>query len=108
MGLSLAEQELVINITADSKAAMVYTSYPKWIRKFDKLCMINPDEFTCTGVNKCNGVIVSKEYIMPARLVSIRTGVSSKSERSNALHVALEDIDGNQAVNCSGETERGD
>ena len=102
MGLSFAEQEFVINICADSKAAEVYTSYPKWIRKFDKLCEKNPDCFTCTKVNTSEGKVVSKEYVMPAKLVSIRTGVSSKISCSTATQNAVEDINDNQADILSG------
>lgn len=99
MGLSFAEQELVINITADSKAAEVYTSYPKYIRKFDKLCEMNPGEYTCTRVNKCEGKVVSKEYVMPAKYVSIRTGVSSKISRRTLAQDAIGDINEASADN---------
>lgn len=108
MGLSFAEQEVVINLCADSKAAEVYTSYPKWIRKFDKLCEMNPEMFTCTRVNKCDGQIVSKEYVMPAKLVSIRTGISSKISAPTATQDAIEDINDTQTVNCSADAEGGD
>jgi len=73
MGLSRAEQEVVINFNLDEDTASIYTAYPKWINKFDRLCKANPAEFTCTAVHEIDGKVISKEYTFPKRLVSIRT-----------------------------------
>lgn len=83
MRLSRIEQEVVINFNLDEDTASIYTAWPKWINKLDRLCKANPAEFTCTAVNMCEGKVVSKEYTLPKRLVSIRTKtMSGKSGRN--------------------------
>ena len=44
MKLLKCEQEVHISFCADDTAATLYTSYPAWIRKMDKLVEKNPGE----------------------------------------------------------------
>lgn len=109
MGLSRAEQEVVINFNLDEDTASIYTAYAKWINKLDRLCKANPEEFTCTAVNKCDGKVVSKEYTFPKRLLTIRmrTRHADFSQKSEGLPGDFE-VDDIQTVNCSGEVKGGD
>lgn len=44
MKLLKCEQEVHISFCADDTAATLYTSYPAWIRKMDKLVEKNPQK----------------------------------------------------------------
>lgn len=68
MKLMKCEQEVHINFCADEKTATLYTSYPTWIRKMDKLVEKNPQSFQCVAENS-----VSKTYTMPRNFISIRS-----------------------------------
>lgn len=108
MGLSRAEQEVVINFNLDEDTASIYTAYPKWINKLDRLCKANPEEFTCTAVHKCEGKVVSKEYTFPKRLITIRTRTNHANfgQKSEGLPGDF-DINDTQTVNCSADAEGG-
>ena len=47
MKLLKCEQEVHISFCADETTATLYTSYPAWIRKMDKLVEKNPQDFQC-------------------------------------------------------------
>lgn len=68
MKLMKCEQEVHISFCADEETATLYTSYPAWIRKMDKLVGKNPQDFQCIAENE-----VSKTYTMPRNFVSIRS-----------------------------------
>lgn len=68
MKLMKCEQEVHISFCADEETAILYTSYPAWIRKMDKLVAKNPQDFQCIAENE-----VSKTYSMPRNFISIRT-----------------------------------
>lgn len=90
--LTLDEQEVSILIEATSDHAKVYTSYPAYLRKFDKMCEENPDEWKCTGTSKVDGEAVGKSYECPKKLITFkRTGkISEKRREANirALQIA--------------------
>lgn len=62
------EREVHINFCVDEESATLYTSYPAWIRKMDKLVAKNPQEFKCIAENE-----ISKTYTMPKNFISIRS-----------------------------------
>lgn len=68
MKLLKCEQEVHISFCADEENATIYTSYPAWIRKMDKLVEKNPQSFRCIAENE-----VSKTYSMPRNFISIRS-----------------------------------
>ncbi len=68
MKLLKCEQEVHISFCADEETATLYTSYPAWIRKMDKLVEKNPQSFQCIAETE-----VSKTYAMPRNFISIRS-----------------------------------
>ncbi len=68
MKLMKYEQEVHISFCADEKIAILYTSYPAWIRKMDKLVGKNPQSFQCIAQTA-----VGKTYSMPRNFISIRS-----------------------------------
>ncbi len=68
MKLLKCEQEVHISFCADETTATLYTSYPAWIRKMDKLVEKNPQNFQCIAQTAAG-----KTYTMPRNFVSIRT-----------------------------------
>lgn len=68
MKLLKCEQEVHISFCADDTTATLYTSYPAWIRKMDKLVEKNPQSFQCIAQTAAG-----KTYAMPRNFVSIRT-----------------------------------
>lgn len=68
MKLLKCEQEVHISFCADDTTATLYTSYPAWIRKMDKLVENNPQSFQCIAQTAAG-----KTYTMPRNFVSIRT-----------------------------------
>lgn len=68
MKLSREEQEVHISFSAVEDNAVIYTSYPPWMRKLDKLASKNPASFQCLKSDR-----VSRTYTMPKELISIRS-----------------------------------
>jgi hypothetical protein len=109
MGLSRAEQEVVINFNLDEDTASIYTAYPKWINKLDKFTEENPEEFKCTAVNKIDGKVVSKEYTFPKKLITIRQkSYSADFQRNTTGLFGVLNAKEDQADNLPPEAERGD
>lgn len=73
MGLLKIEQEVVISFNAEEGEADLYTANPAWIRKMDKLVASKPELFRQIREDYYKGKVVSKRYVFPKRLVSIRT-----------------------------------
>ena len=67
MKLLKCEQEVHISFCADETTATLYTSYPAWIRKMDKLVEKNPQDFQCIAQTAAG-----KTYAMPRNFVSIQ------------------------------------
>lgn len=68
MKLLKCEQEVHISFCADEDVAKVYTSYPAWIRKMDRLVEKNPHCYQCVAVTE-----VGKTYTMPRNFISLRS-----------------------------------
>lgn len=64
--LSRYERETIILFNEDEKEARVYTCSPALMRKMDELCKNNP-EFRTEKQDD-----ISRTYVCPKRLVSIR------------------------------------
>lgn len=84
MKLSKEEQEVNISFSPSEENAVMYTSYPSWIRKMDKLVACNPASFQCIKSDS-----VSKTYTMPKEFVSIRskkrTVVLTEEQKAQAI-----------------------
>lgn len=68
MKLSRYEQEVVITLNAEENTAQIYTAYPVWIRKMDRLCRQYPEIYK--QVDEVKGI--SKTYECPKKYVSVR------------------------------------
>lgn len=67
MKLLKCEQEVVINFDADNDMATLYSSYPAWIRKMDKLVEQYPDIYKVVAMTD-----ISKTYSMPKKYINCR------------------------------------
>lgn len=76
--LSQAERETTITFIEDEDIAHVFSSSQHWIRKFDKLCEENPEQFKCVGDSRMCGEVVGKFYEMDKNLVSIRRKTTTR------------------------------
>lgn len=72
MPLSRYEQEVQINFNAESADAELYAASPAWIRKMDKLAQEHPETFKVISQERSEGKTVSKTYLFPKGLISIR------------------------------------
>ena len=70
--LTLEEQEVSVLIEPGNDNARIYTSYPAFIRKFDRLCEENPEEWKCTGVSRVDGEEIGKSYECKRNLILFR------------------------------------
>ena len=70
--LTQEEQEVSVLIEPGSGNAKIYATFPAFIRKFDKLCEDNPEEWKCTGVSRVDGEEIGKSYECKRNLVSFR------------------------------------
>lgn len=84
VNLTRAEQETVINCTADMDTAEVYTCDPVWMRKMDKLCASRPDVFSLAHDDG-----VSKTYLCPKKCVRMNAPRRvSESQREHLRQIA--------------------
>ena len=70
--LPLIEQETIVTFNAAEDQAEIYTCYPPQIRKFDKFCEENPEEWKVKKVHTVAGKVVGKTYMGPKELISFR------------------------------------
>lgn len=81
MSVSLQEQETTINIFRDRQECNIWTSDITVMTKLDKLCEKSPEYYRLVEVGKCDGDIVSKDYIVTDKcLISFRGGKVVLSE----------------------------
>lgn len=77
MGYSLNgyERETLISFNEAEDTADITAYSQAWIRKFDKLCKENPEQFKCKewDTQRLDGRIIAKRYEFPKRFISIRT-----------------------------------
>ena len=85
------EQEVTIGFDKKDEFARLYSSDPSWIRKMDKLCIEQPENFECVE----RGEDYAK-YKFPKKLASIRKGritvelsAEEKQRRSEQIQAIL-------------------
>ena len=66
MKLSRYEQEVIICFNAAEEEASVYCAHPAWIKKMDKLNEKYPETIKLYREDE-----VSKEYLLPKKLIKI-------------------------------------
>ena len=70
MAFTINEQEIVIVLNGKDENIMVSTTYPHWIKRLDKYCEENPDEWKKTYEYEEDGRVVSAMYEAPKSLLS--------------------------------------
>ena len=78
--LPLVEQETIITYNAAEEHAEIYTCYPPSIRKLDKYCKENPEEWKVKNVSTVEGKVVGKTYLAPKKLIALRLKSSKGQE----------------------------
>lgn len=74
MGVSLEEQETVIQFTRDSKECNIYTSDSTMMTKLDKLCKDSPDYYKLLKEETTSGEVVGKLYkLSDKKMISFRS-----------------------------------
>ena len=78
MILSKIEQETIFSFNNEEETAVIHTAAPSWIRKLDKYVSENPKEFQCVEVQSMEGKVISKDYKVPKKLISVRSHTKKK------------------------------
>ena len=77
MGYSLSayERATTVNFNEEEERAVVITASPVWMRKLDRLCEENPEQFSCEewDTQRLDGKIIQKRYTFPKRFITIRS-----------------------------------
>lgn len=104
--LSKYEQETIISFNAAEDVANIYTADPAWIRKLDKLTEQNPEQFALVKEETYQGTVVSKQYTLPKRFVSVRSKDIrmnlSEEQREERREKARQMVADRKARSCSG------
>lgn len=85
------EREVLISFNAAEDMAEIYTADPVWIRKMDKLRDAYPETFRETEECMKDGAVISKRYVFPKKLITIRSKAVTMSEeqrKKNAERLA--------------------
>lgn len=91
--LSIEEQEVNINFNRLSDEATLYTSDITFIRAMDKKCEECPDTYKCIEIGKTpEGVVVSKTYSFPKKLVSVRKPMAQKNVSEDVKKLRMENL----------------
>jgi hypothetical protein len=83
MGLTIDEQETVINYGRGTDKISVYTTDTLMMRKLDRYAKDNPD-WDLVKAETSNGEVVSKTYLVPKKYLLLR-------KRLPAIHEYTED-----------------
>ena len=73
MNTPIYEQETIIRWCRDEERAIVYTSDPAMMTKFDKLIETSEDWVPVSATGRKDGTTVSKTYTCPKKFVSFRS-----------------------------------
>ena len=90
MGLSVNEQETVVNFERNTDKATVYTSDSTMLTKLHKLMEKNPKEWRLIDKGRIDGDIVSETFECPKRLISFRTSTTSRVMTEEQREAAAE------------------
>ena len=86
MGVSLEmyEREVSINFNDAEETARVYAASPAWMRKLDRLCESNSEDFKCTEDSRIDGQVVGRFYEFPKSLITIRSKSRTLTDEQRA------------------------
>ena len=90
MGLSVNEQETVVNFERNTDKATVYTSDATMLTKLHKLMEKSPKEWRLIDKGRVNGDVVSETFECPKRLISFRTSTASRVMTEEQREAAAE------------------
>lgn len=77
-----SDREVVVTFMTNEDLADVYTSDYRFMNKFDKLCEINPDEWKCIRIDRCEGDMCGKLYQCPTNFISFRSKSRTVKEKT--------------------------
>ena len=80
MGVSLEEQEVVIQANRDESFATAYVTDRTWMTKLDKRVEANPELFQVVEEHKIAGEVIGKTYRFPKKMITIRSGEVQRRE----------------------------
>ena len=84
MGVEISEQETLISWSRGDEFAEVYTSDSTTMTKLDRKCREFPDFWKIKDISTVKGEIVSKTYICPKKLVSLRNQRNPQGGEGNS------------------------
>lgn len=90
-GLTLDEQEIIVTMNGRTDTISIYTSYPHWIKRLDKYCEENPEQWKCTDVGILDGEVASKSYTAPKDFLKLQKRkryVSDEQRKASAERLA--------------------
>ena len=89
--LTLEEQEIVITMSGRTDIVKVYTSYPHWMKRLDKYCEEEPDNWKCVKVDTIDGDAIGKFYEAPRDLLKLqkrKRQISEEQKKASAERLA--------------------
>lgn len=84
MQLTKYEQETIINFNEDESTAELYTCSSVMMRKLDKLVEVNPEAYQVKSEDFSYGKLVSKTYIFPKGLITLRKPTVLSEDKKQA------------------------
>lgn len=84
MQLTKYEQETIINFNEDESTAELYTCSPIMMRKLDKLVEANPEVYRIKSEDFSYGELISKTYIFPKGLITLRKPTVLSEDKKQA------------------------
>lgn len=89
--LTFDEQELLVSICGKDDTIKITTSYPHWIKRLDKYCAENPDEWKKTSEYVEDGRVLSANYEAPKDFLKLqkkRRYISEEQRKASAERLA--------------------
>ena len=108
MSLTFEEQELIINLNGKDDVIRVSTTYPHWIKRLDKYCEENPDEWKKTYEYIEDGRVISANYEAPKSLLKLqkkKRQVSEAQRKASAERLAKYRAEAENAAKEENDTE---
>lgn len=99
------EREVLISFNAAEDMAEIYTADPVWIRKMDKLRDAYPETFRETEECMKDGAVISKRYVFPKKLISIRSKKATSNMTEEQKQAARERLRALRAAKNASDTD---
>lgn len=109
MGITLEEQETVIQFNRTDAHATIYTSDSTIMTKLDKLCDSSPDYYKLTKTETVEGKVVTKFYRLEDKTrISFRSKKVERNlteEQKEQFRERIKNTNFGRSVNSTTETE---